>query len=73
MSAIRAAVLTVSDRCSRGEAEDVSGPALAGMLRERLGAEIVERACVPDEVERVEGALRGWADPGRRIDLVVTT
>ena len=73
MSMIRAAVLTVSDRCSRGEAEDASGPALAAMLRERLGADVVEAACVPDEVERIERALRGWADPERRIDLVVTT
>ncbi|GIK17983.1 MAG: molybdenum cofactor biosynthesis protein [Phycisphaerales bacterium] len=73
MNAIRAAVLTVSDRCSRGEAEDRSGPALAAMLCERLAAEIVETVCVPDEVERIECALRNWAEPVRRIDLAVTT
>ena len=37
---IRAAVLTVSDRCSRGEATDTSGPAVCAMLRERLEHEV---------------------------------
>lgn len=70
---IRAAVLTVSDRCSRGESADKSGPAVAAMLTERLGAEVVERECVPDEIGRIEAALRRWAEPGRRIDLALTT
>lgn len=73
MSGMRVAVLTVSDRCSRGETEDLSGPALAAMLRDRLSAEVVEAACVPDVVERIERVLRGWAEPARGIDLVVTT
>ena len=30
-----AAVITVSDRCSRGEREDASGPALVALLGER--------------------------------------
>lgn len=73
MTPIRAAVLTVSDRCSRGETEDESGPAVAAMLLGRLGAEVVERACVPDEVDRIAAAFRAWADPRRRIDLAVST
>ena len=45
---IRAAVLTVSDRCSRGEATDTSGPSLCTMLHSRLGAQIVATdVCVP--------------------------
>jgi molybdenum cofactor synthesis domain-containing protein len=70
---IRAAVLTVSDRCSRGEATDTSGPALAAMLRERLGAEVVASACVPDEVDQIAARFRAWSGPGQRIDLVVST
>lgn len=70
---VRAGVLTVSDRCSRGEAKDESGPALAAMLRERLGAEIAAASCVPDEVERIATVFVDWARPERGIDLVVST
>lgn len=70
---IRAAVLTVSDRCSRGEAEDRSGPALREMLVARLGAEVVDHACEPDELERLARVFREWSEPQRRIDLIVST
>ncbi|MEX0886387.1 MAG: MogA/MoaB family molybdenum cofactor biosynthesis protein [Phycisphaeraceae bacterium] len=70
---IRAAVLTVSDRCSRGEADDTSGPALAALVRERLGAHVVATACVPDEVERIIAQLRAWARDEPRPDLLLTT
>jgi molybdenum cofactor synthesis domain-containing protein len=70
---IRAAVLTVSDRCSRGEATDTSGPSLAAIAKERLGAQIVLDACVPDEADRIEAVLRDWSRPERSIDLVLST
>ena len=54
---MKAAVLTVSDRVSRGEAEDRSGPAAAEILRD-LGFEIVELRVVPDGVESVAAALK---------------
>ncbi|MHB8507821.1 MAG: MogA/MoaB family molybdenum cofactor biosynthesis protein [Candidatus Dormibacteria bacterium] len=44
----RAAVITVSDRVSRGEATDVSGPAVADRLRE-AGYEVVSTSSVPDD------------------------
>ncbi len=64
-----ALVLTVSDRCARGEQDDLSGALLAARLRE-AGAAQVERQVVADEVEEIVAALRagaGWAS------LVVTT
>jgi molybdenum cofactor biosynthesis protein B len=61
-------VLTVSDRCSRGEAEDRSG-ALLGELLEADGY-AVERRCVPDERATIESALRELA---ARAALVLTT
>ncbi|MCC6678527.1 MAG: MogA/MoaB family molybdenum cofactor biosynthesis protein [Phycisphaerales bacterium] len=70
---IRAAVLTVSDRCSRGEAVDTSGPALASLLRERLGADVVLSRCLPDEIPQVAACFREWSRPEARIDLVVST
>jgi molybdenum cofactor synthesis domain-containing protein len=41
-------------------------------MRERLGAEVVELGCVPDEQEQIAEALITWSDE-RRIDLIFTT
>jgi molybdenum cofactor synthesis domain-containing protein len=66
---IRVGILTVSDRCARGEAEDRSGPLIAARLpKERF--EVVERAVVPDEVETIRVTIRQWA---ARCDVVLTT
>ncbi|HEX6624027.1 MAG TPA: MogA/MoaB family molybdenum cofactor biosynthesis protein, partial [Pyrinomonadaceae bacterium] len=68
---IRAVVITVSDRCARGEQEDVSGETLAGLLRE-AGAEIAARLILADDLEPLAAALREQA--GRAdVNLVVTT
>lgn len=69
---VRVAVLTVSDRCSRGETEDTSGPALACMAREQLAAEVVATTCVPDEVEAISTQLRRWCTESPRPDLLLT-
>jgi molybdenum cofactor synthesis domain-containing protein len=68
----RAGVLTVSDRSSRGERPDGSGPLLAAMLRDELGFTVAEYAIVPDEREEIAAALRRWSDE-RRLDLILTT
>ena len=68
---IHAAVLTVSDKGSRGEREDTSGDALEKALRE-LGAAAVERAIVPDEADQIAAELRRWADE-TAVNLVLTT
>lgn len=65
----RAVVITVSDRCSRGEQVDRSGPALVRVLAE-AGLNRVETAVVPDEVEEIVAALRRYAGDAR---LIVTT
>jgi molybdenum cofactor biosynthesis protein B len=61
-------VLTVSDRVSRGEAEDRSGDLLAELLRGE-GFD-VERRVVPDERDQIAAALR---DLAARAQLVLTT
>lgn len=66
---MRAQVITVSDRSSRGEREDTSGPLLAELLR-GLGLEVGDPVVVPDEVDLVTAALRVAATS---YDLVVTT
>jgi len=68
---IRAVVITVSDACSRGEREDVSGAALAQLLRE-IGAEIVETKIVPDDLDPLSELLRAAAQRGD-VNLIITT
>ena len=73
MSAARIGILTVSDRASRGEYEDESGPAIRALLDEILTSpwEAVYRV-VPDERDGIEAALRRMADDDGCC-LVVTT
>jgi len=70
---MRVAVLTVSDRCSRGQAEDTSGPALQALCRKCFQADIVEIGCVPDDPETIEATLRTWVALEPPIDLILTT
>jgi molybdenum cofactor synthesis domain-containing protein len=65
---MRAAVLTISDRVSRGEAEDGSGDVLEAGLRAD-GFE-VERRVVPDEADEIAGAIEELAAGA---DVVLTT
>jgi molybdopterin adenylyltransferase len=68
---MRVAVLTISDSVSRGEREDLSGPAVVAFCR-GLNWEIVETLCVSDDLAAVREQLRGLADSGR-VDLILTT
>jgi molybdopterin adenylyltransferase len=68
---IRAIALTVSDRCSRGEQEDVSGVALVELLKE-MGASIVASEIVSDDLEPLTEKLRAFADRAD-VNLIVTT
>ena len=70
---MRAAVLTVSDRCSRGAATDTSGPACAALLRDRLGATVVATRCLPDEMDALSACFLEWSAASLRIDLIVST
>lgn len=56
-----AAIITVSDRASRGEYEDKTGPVLVQMLKE-AGYEITETTVIPDEQAQIESALIRLAD-----------
>jgi molybdenum cofactor synthesis domain-containing protein len=69
---IRVAILTVSDRAARGEAEDLSGPAIAQIVQEQLQANITGRQIVADERALIEATLVAWADSAG-VDLILTT
>ena len=64
-----AAVITVSDSCSRGERQDVSGPAVAERLRQS-GFRIVATQIVQDDSMQIQNALVHFALEAR---LIVTT
>lgn len=66
---IPAAILTVSDSCFAGQREDLSGPAVARVLKAH-GFDAAEAILVPDEKAAIEEALRSAA---ARTRLVVTT
>lgn len=67
---MRTAVLTISTRASRQEAQDVSGPLLA-RLAEAGGCDVQLIEIVPDDRARIEGRLRDLV--GERFDVVLTT
>lgn len=65
-------LLTVSDRCARGERADAGGPALAAAAA-RLGWTVVESAVVPDEAAAISARLKAWSDGPAAGGLVLTT
>jgi molybdopterin adenylyltransferase len=69
---IHVGILTISDRGSRGEYRDLSGPAICALVTERLGAAVDRQAVVPDERPLIAGTLCAWADEAA-LDLVLTT
>ena len=71
---IRAGIMTLSDRSSRGEYEDRSGPAIRKALEGAADLSFAwERMeILPDEEELISSTLRRWCDEDR-LDLVLTT
>ncbi len=67
----QAVVLTISDRCSRGEAEDTAGPLVVDRLKGAFGPNLFHTEIIPDEREQIAGRLRDFSDVFG-VDLVVT-
>ena len=68
---LRAAVITLSDKGSRGEREDKSGPLAAELLAE-AGYKVEETLLLPDEEAALKAQLIRLAD-GRQLNLILTT
>ena len=68
---LRAAVITLSDKGSRGEREDKSGP-LAAELLAGAGYTVEETLLLPDEEAALKAQLIRLAD-GRQLNLILTT
>jgi molybdopterin adenylyltransferase len=66
---ITVAILTLSDKGSKGEREDVSGLLINDMLKE-IGAEVKHYEILPDEKEFIKGKLIAYS---KEVDLILTT
>ncbi|MBI2948839.1 MAG: MogA/MoaB family molybdenum cofactor biosynthesis protein [Verrucomicrobia bacterium] len=67
---IHVGIITISDRASRGEYDDLGGPALC-KAAESYGWKIVVESLVPDEKRDIQRAVREHAAKG--CHLVLTT
>lgn len=65
----RTVVLTISDSRSRGEARDLTGPALIEALPLFDGL-LIHRQIIPDEAETIRETVRSWCG---RADVIITT
>ena len=68
---LRIGIVTVSDRSSRDERPDLSGPALVEMVKSK-GWDVAETLIVPDDLDVLRDTLTLWADSGD-MDIILTT
>ena len=68
---IRFGILTISDRASRGERVDSSGPTLVELI-ESNGWRVVRTQIVPDDLLNLHDTLVHWAETGE-MDVILTT
>ena len=68
---IRFGILTLSDRSSRGERADTSGPALANLIQTE-GWSVVKQSLLPDDEPALREILATWSDAGD-MDVILTT
>jgi len=67
----RVGILTLSDKGSRGEREDLSGAAIRELLDPGVFA-VPEYEVIPDDRETIVETLVAWVDQ-KKLDLVLTT
>src|ERR1700737_3976633 len=67
---IVAGIITISDRASAGEYDDLGGPAVK-KFAEKAGWQVLAEAIVPDEAKRIQETIRSFSKQG--CGLVLTT
>ena len=68
---MRFGILTISDRSSRGERPDLSGPALEHVV-ETNGNQVIKTGIVPDDIELIRKTIIEWIE-NEEIDILLTT
>jgi molybdopterin adenylyltransferase len=71
MMSLRIGILISSDRSSRGQRPDLSGPALVQQVTAQ-GWTVVRTQVLPDELGLLSQTLSDWADSGE-VDIILTT
>jgi len=68
---MRFGILTISDRSSRGERPDASGPALQETVTAQ-GWQVIYRQVIPDDFSTIRQLLIDWSESGA-LDVILTT
>src|SRR5213595_1150880 len=67
---IQVGIITISDRASAGDYQDLGGPALREAAKD-AGWQVLSEAIVPDDAERVQQTIRSFSQQG--CGLILTT
>ncbi len=70
LSGLKCAVITLSDTCYRGEAEDRSGKVAIDIIEDEFGGEVVHYKVLPDEKEKIAEEFLSLKD---NVDIIFTT
>jgi molybdopterin adenylyltransferase len=65
-------ILTLSDKGSRGERVDVSGPTIRDIVTAKFECKVVRYEVIPDEKDIISKKLAEWSDAGGT-DVILTT
>ena len=68
---MRIGIIIISDRSSKGERTDLSGPALEDLIKSQ-GWKVVGAEIIPDELQVIKDTLITWSDSDE-YDLILTT
>ena len=69
-SSISVGIITISDRASAGQYEDLGGPVLKEAAQKN-GWQVISEAIIPDDAERIQDAIRSFSERG--CGLILTT
>src|SRR2546430_15741153 len=67
---IQVGIITISDRASAGEYNDLGGPVLKEAVQ-KAGWQFLSEAIVPDDAERIRETIRSFSQQG--CGLILTT
>ncbi len=67
---IQVGIITISDRASAGDYEDLGGPAVREVAR-KAGWQVLSEAIIPDEIVRIQDTIRSFSEQG--CGLILTT
>lgn len=70
LSGLKCAVITLSDSCSRGEAEDKSGKTAIDIIENEFGGEVVHYKILPDDKDKIVEELKSLEG---KVDVIFTT